>query len=143
MRQNNKISIWSQTKNRYGKPDYDDLNSFMKSKGINLEYVGNGYGSFQNAVRQKNVILMTYHSAKGMDFENVFMPLCETPMGLMGETEETVFMVALTRSRRNLYVSHSSTPYRLLEKIKSGCRYIDIDKELAPVQHGSNSQFGF
>ncbi len=140
---NNNTSYWVVAKNSYGKPDYNDLNRFMRSKGLNLEYVGNSYGSFQNAIQQKNVILMTYHSSKGMDFENVFMPLCETPMGLMGDAQETVFMVALTRSRKNLYVSYSSTPYHLLEKIKSVCRYIDIDRELAPQQASSSSQFGF
>ena len=133
---------WEVKYTQYKKPDYDSLNNYLRVQKINLEYVGNSFGSFQNSVSNKNVILMTYHSSKGMDFENVFMPFCDTPLGLSPSNEETVFMVALTRSRRNLYISHSDTPYYLLNKIKPNCRYIDIEKELAPVHQGNN-QYGF
>ena len=138
----NKVPKWEVKTNRYNKPDYTSLNQHLKNQKINLEYVGNSYGSFQNAVSNKNVILMTYHSSKGMDFENVFLPYCENPLGLDASNEETVFMVALTRSRKNLYISHSETPYYLASKIKQNCRLIDIEKELAPVQQ-VKGQFGF
>lgn len=136
------VPKWEIKYNNYNKPDYNSLNKHLSNQGINLEYVGNGYGSFQNTVLKKNVILMTYHSSKGMDFENVFMPFCEDPIGLSSPNEETVFMVALTRSRKNLYISHTGSPYYLLNRIKQNCRHIDIEKELAPVRQGTN-QFGF
>ena len=133
---------WEVVYNRYKDPDYDDLNSHLSRNGVNLEYVGNGNGSFEHAVRNKNVILMTYHSAKGMDFENVFMPFVNTELGLNFDKDETVFMVALTRSRKNLYLSHTGSPHDLVKRIKDQCRAIDIDRELNPVQNTGNT-FGF
>lgn len=133
---------WTTVYNRYGDPKYDDLNSHLRTNGINLEYVGNSYGSFEHAVRNKNVILMTYHSAKGMDFENVFMPFVNTELGLNGSKDETVFMVALTRSRKNLYLTHTDTPHYLVTKIKNNCRLVDIDTELSPVRNSGN-KYGF
>lgn len=133
---------WTTVYNRYGDPKYDDLNQHLQENGVKLEYVGNSYGSFENAVLNKNVILMTYHSAKGMDFENVFIPFVNTELGLHSDKDETVFMVALTRSRKNLYISHTDSPHYLVNKIKGNCRPVDIDNELTPARPQGTS-FGF
>lgn len=132
---------WTTVYNRFRDPDYDNLNQHLTDNGVKLEYVGNSYGSFEHAVQNKNVILMTYHSAKGMDFENVFMPFVNSELGLSTEKDETVFMVALTRSRKNLYLTHTDTPHYLVDKIKANCRHIDIEKELSPGTNGG--RFGF
>ena len=118
---------WTTVYNRFRDPDYDNLNQHLTDNGVKLEYVGNSYGSFEHAVQNKNVILMTYHSAKGMDFENVFMPFVNSELGLSTEKDETVFMVALTRSRKNLYLTHTDTPHYLVDKIKANCRHIDME----------------
>ena len=49
------------------------MNAFLKANGIKMQYVGNGYGNFSE--NDRRIILMTYHSAKGLDFDNVFIPL--------------------------------------------------------------------
>jgi ATP-dependent exoDNAse (exonuclease V) beta subunit len=65
-------------KNSWGKPDYGDLNRHFKSNGIKLQFIGSGYGSLSDAEQNKEAILMTYHSSKGLDFDNVFLPFLNT-----------------------------------------------------------------
>ncbi|MFT4757276.1 MAG: hypothetical protein ACI91R_001929, partial [Vicingaceae bacterium] len=55
LRQNGK-STWTLQENNYGKPDYNSLNNHFRNQGLKIEYVGNGYGSFQNAERNRNSI---------------------------------------------------------------------------------------
>ncbi|MFW5871648.1 MAG: 3'-5' exonuclease [bacterium] len=118
---------WFMQKNDYGKPDYHSLNSHFKNQGLKIEYVGNGYGSFQNAERNRNTILMTYHSAKGMDFDNVFLPFLSDDMTISKRDEETLFMVAITRSKMNLFITYSGYLHRLVSKFESTCQKIDLN----------------
>ena len=57
----------------------------------------------------RGVNLLTYHRAKGLEFEAVFMPLLvtgELPFRRSNEDEERrLFYVGLTRAKRHLYVS--------------------------------------
>jgi len=57
----------------------------------------------------RGVNLLTYHRAKGLEFEAVFMPLLvagELPFRRSDEDEERrLFYVGLTRAKRHLYVS--------------------------------------
>lgn len=123
----NEKSTWSLQKNNYGKPDYSSLNNYFRNKGLKIEYVGNGYGSFQNAERHRNVILMTYHSAKGMDFDNVFLPFLSDKTIISPKDEETLLMVAITRSKMNLFITYSDSPHNLVLKFKSKCQKIDLN----------------
>lgn len=115
---------WVLHKNRYGKPDYDSLNSHLRNQGIKLEYVGNSYGSFINAARNRNVILMTYHSAKGMDFDNVFLPFLNNDTVISKYDPETLLMVAMTRSKKNLFLSYSTELHYLVKRFESSCQKV-------------------
>lgn len=113
--------------NQHGKPDYNYVNRFLNEHNIKLEYVGNNYGSFQNAEKNRKVVMMTYHSSKGMDFRHVFLPFMNYGTRISASPEisdETLFMVALTRSNRNLYLTYSSTLHPLVEKFKDVCSEI-------------------
>ena len=46
---------------------------------------------------------MTFHSAKGLDFDNVFIPYANTSMYISPNDSlaKTLFMVAMTRRREN------------------------------------------
>jgi len=123
---------WDLVKNKYGKPDYDFLNTHFKNNGLKVEYIGNGYGSFQNAEKNRNLILMTYHSAKGMDFENVFLPYLSDYTYIK---DETLLMVAMTRSKGNLYITYSGYLNHLVERFESTCQRIDLHQ----VQHENSS----
>jgi superfamily I DNA/RNA helicase len=119
-------SQWSEKKNQYGKPDYGDLNRHFKSNGIKLQFIGSGYGALKNAEQNKEAILMTYHSSKGLDFDNVFLPFLNTHFYLHPSKAETLFMVAMTRSRKNLYLTYFGYTHDLVDKFKSECTEISI-----------------
>jgi superfamily I DNA/RNA helicase len=120
-------SIWVMQVNNYGRPDYNSLNSHLRQQGLKLEYVGNGYGSFQNAEHNRNTILMTYHSAKGMDFDNVFLPFLSDDTIISRGDEETLFMVAITRSKMNLFITYSGFLHHLVAKFESACQRIVLN----------------
>jgi hypothetical protein len=119
-------SQWSEKKNQYGKPDYGDLNRHFRSSGIKLQFIGSGYGALKNAEQNKEAILMTYHSSKGLDFDNVFLPFLNTHFYLHPSNAETLFMVAMTRSRKNLYLTYFGYTHDLVDKFKGECTEISI-----------------
>lgn len=59
--------------------------------------------------------LMTYHSSKGLQFETVFIPFCDAPQhdNWFIRNYQNALYVALTRTYRNLYLTHSErlTPF--------------------------------
>ena len=81
--------------------DFDKLNNHLQEQGIKLQYVGNRYG---NLKKTDYVIIMTYYSAKGLDFDNVFLPDVDNRMYITPNPNlsRRIFMVAMTRSRNNL-----------------------------------------
>jgi superfamily I DNA/RNA helicase len=110
--------------------NYSELNKVFSENGIRLEYVGNDYGSFRNAKEKHNIVLMTYHSAKGMDFDNVFIPFLSS-----SRHERFSFflpkplMVAITRSNLNLTLSYSGESMAFVDSIRDACFEIDIDSD--------------
>lgn len=117
---------WNEKTNQWGKPDYGDLNRHFKSNGIKLQFIGSGYGALKNAEQDKEAILMTYHSSKGLDFDNVFLPFLNAHFYLHPSNAETLFMVAMTRSRKNLYLTYFGYTHDLVDKFKSECTEISI-----------------
>ena len=134
---------WIEKTNSYGRVDYGDMNSHLRRHGIKMQYVGNGYGSFDE--NDHRIVIMTFHSAKGLDFENVFIPYANASMYISPNDNlaKTLFMVAMTRSRRNLYISYSGYPSDYLEAFKLNCSQIDISSTIQPQQSGGNSTWGF
>jgi len=122
---NNKPS-WTVKSNHWGKPDYGNLNTHLKDNGLKLQFIGSGYGSLWAAEQKKDGIIMTYHSAKGLDFDNVFIPFLNNNFYLHPSKAETLFMVAMTRSRKNLYLTYFGYPHNLVERFASECTKISI-----------------
>ncbi len=94
---------------RFQGKDYDAVNEALQRDGVPLQYLGSGHGSLDESDRRSISYVMTYHSAKGLDFETVFLP------GLTGrrtfwKDDEAIarrlLFVGLTRSRRNLFLSY-------------------------------------
>lgn len=133
---NNKAQ-WPRKENDFGKPDYKDMNKHLQRHGIPLEYIGNKYGSLESASGEGRIILMTYHSSKGLDFDNVFLPNQGLAnFHLKASSEETLYMVAITRSRKNLYLSYFSgngnsgflSPNSYTKRFISDCEHIRIQR---------------
>ena len=104
---------WYRINNRYGKPDYGSMNQHIKP--LRLHYVGNSYGSL---IGHNCVILMTYHSAKGLDFDHVYLPFLNQDASVFSEE---VFVVALTRTKYSLTITSSGTVHQYIERIKDLC----------------------
>ena len=121
---------WVPTTNRFGSIDFSSLNTHLSRNGMPIQYVGNGTGSFSEDSRK--ITVMTYHSSKGLDFDNVFIP--NLNRGLFITYDEslsrTLFMVAMTRSRNNLYLTYSGMKHEYLRNFSSDCNSIDIHANL-------------
>lgn len=138
--------IWTPQQNRWRKTDYAALNSHLSSEGIRLKYVGGGVGDFKTD--DHKVILMSYHSAKGLDFDNVFLPFMNSGLQISNEEmrSKTLFMVAMTRSRNNLYITYSGEKHPYLSLFSEQCSLIDIENALAfttmPRNQNATNVFG-
>lgn len=104
--------------NDYVKTVYNQL----KSLGGNYELRYNDREDFRNSQDSLNFTstnpkVMTYHSAKGLQFETVFLPYIENFSGQ--ESDRKALYVAMTRTYRNLYVMYSSMLPSPLSNINS------------------------
>ena len=120
---NNKVE-WKLVLNKWNKPNWYDLNKYLYKNNLNIEYIGNGAGNLFEAGQKGKIIIMTYHSSKGLDFDNVFLPFLSDDLNIQ---DETVFMVGMTRSKNNLYLTYSSTLHPFVTKFENECTKIEID----------------
>lgn len=102
---------------------------FFRSKGMRIEYKTNR-GSGIEAVDTlnfgtSNPKIMTYHSAKGLQFESVFLPECDSVRGDF----EGAFYVAMTRSYRYLYIMYTQCLPDILASIPSDLYSSTLERE--------------
>jgi superfamily I DNA/RNA helicase len=102
-----------------GMPNYELMNNHLKNIGIPIIYVGNGYGSLTEAERDNKVVITTYHSAKGLDFDYVYLPMVNDDM-YIHSNKDSLLLVALSRSKSGLFISYTGTIYPDLNKFLSG-----------------------
>ena len=129
---------WEQSTNEYGKVDFGDMNDYLKGQVIRLQYVGNGYGNFNIT---NCVYIMTYYSAKGLDFDNVFLPGIDNRLYITSSPNlsKRIFMVAMTRSRNELYICHTGLPHPYVNSFSANptdCIKVDINSVLNPSTNG-------
>ena len=102
---------------------FKEINAYLKKNKSPLQVFGGGSGSLYDSDTKKMVYLMTYHSAKGLDFANVFLPhltedvSLEPMKGASDDQERRLFFVATTRARERLYLSYHDEPHRFIEEI--------------------------
>lgn len=96
-------------------PDNDmvkEVGNMLKEQGINFEMRYNDREDWRNGIdtldfNSINPKIMTYHSAKGLQFETVFLPCIESFVDDR-ESDSKALYVAMTRTYRNLYIMYSS-----------------------------------
>jgi superfamily I DNA/RNA helicase len=124
----NEVDITEEISKMIRRKAYTDLNQIFMDNNIRMEYVGNEHGSFRNARNKHNIVIMTYHSAKGMDFDNVFVPFLSS-----SRHEKFSFflpkplMVAFTRANVNLTISYSGESMACVDNFRDACTEVDID----------------
>ena len=106
--------------------DYGPTNSHLKRQGLSLMYFGgSGGGELKNATKNKIVLLMTLHSAKGLEFDSVFMPFMDDerlpcpypPLRNKDEWQRRFIYVGLTRTKLNFYASYTGGISQYLESL--------------------------
>lgn len=118
----------------FNKPDYGKLNQHLYKQGIKLQCVTNGFGSFIE--RDDCITICTYHSAKGLDFETLFLPFCKRHID--SADDAVVFMVAMTRCRDQLYISFTSEMNRFISTFyndRKACVYSDLTQSQNNINH--------
>jgi hypothetical protein len=99
-----------------GRRDYTDFNEHWADNDTPLVYLGNSFGSFNESETKPLVYFMTFHSSKGLDFKNVFIPNLNSDTTLIArqalekdpDIDRRLLFVAVTRSRENLFLSFNS-----------------------------------
>jgi hypothetical protein len=111
-----KTSVPPRVKFTKGKRDYTPFNEHWSENNTPLAYLGNSFGSLVESDTRPLVYLMTFHSSKGLDFRNVFIPSLNSDTVIVGkralendsDLDRRVLFVAVTRSRENLFLSFNS-----------------------------------
>ena len=127
--------------------DYDSLANFLEHVSLVMDNSDNSEDDMVN--------LMTLHSAKGLEFDSVFLPGWEEGLfphqrsldqdGLAGlEEERRLAYVGITRAKKNLWISftanrrihnqwHSAIPSRFIKELPQE----HIEMECEKVQYGN------
>lgn len=82
--------------------EVDEAYDYFTNKGIEVEAKSYRHKD-ELDFTSDNPKLMTYHSSKGLQFENVFIPECTAE----GADDRNPMYVAITRTYRSLYIMHS------------------------------------
>jgi len=102
---------------------FKEINSYLERNDSPLQVFGGGSGSLYDSDSRRMVYLMTYHSVKGLDFANVFLPhltadtSLEPMKGASDLEERRLFFVAATRAIQRLYLSYHGEPHKFIEDI--------------------------
>lgn len=91
-----------------------DVGRMLRQAGVNVEERYNDKEDWRNSVDNLNFAstnpkVMTYHSAKGLQFETVFLPCMESYGDVVEKTYRKSLYVAMTRTYKNLYIMYSKT----------------------------------
>lgn len=108
--------------------DYTAFNDHMRRNNIALQFLGSNNGSLKDSEASSMCYLMTYKSAKGLSFDSVFLPSLDEDasfedgrtVGTTDEMQRRYLFVALTRTRRDLFLSYNGNPHTYLSEIPRG-----------------------
>ena len=91
-------------------------------------------------------IYLTKEFTKGLDFDNVFLPGLSQSLYINSSERlsRTLFMVAMTRSRNNLYLTHSGSRSAYLSNFADDCSRINVGDVLSgqTTTSGGGNIFG-
>jgi DNA helicase IV len=97
--------------NANAKNVYSYLNNLGLNPEVKFDFEGTSVMSL--SFNTNNPKILTYHSAKGLQFQSVFLPSCETT----DDFYQNPLYVALTRTYERLYISYSNELSPFLSKI--------------------------
>lgn len=111
-------------KNR-GEHSVESAKKYFDKKYFAIEAkIGYGAGSMDLDFKTDNPKIMTYHSAKGLQFEAVFLPMCNSG----DEKDRNALYVALTRTYRDLFILYSNHLSPFIASIDKTLFEVDNEK---------------
>lgn len=115
------VSYGKNRSSKSRKLDWDAINQELTESGLPIRYLGSGSGELLESDQMPLIYIMTYHSAKGLDFPHVFLPRMNSSVQLWRDDlglERRLFFVGVTRSRENLFITYSSKePHYLVSEL--------------------------
>ena len=113
-----------------------DVANELGKLGLNCEVkydVDDGMNSKNNLdFSSTNVKIMTYHSAKGLQFETVFLPYLEDFKPDGGRFQKALY-VAMTRTYKYLYVMYSGAKPSILSRIPNDLYLTTTEEEIDDI----------
>ena len=94
--------------------EVDDAYDYLTEAGLEVEAKSHRHKD-ELDFTSDNPKLMTYHSSKGLQFENVFIPDCTAE----GDDDRNPLYVAVTRTYRALYIMHSGNLSSFFDDVPS------------------------
>lgn len=120
---------------------YIDMNKAFERAGTAMSYYGNGAGTLRHGETGPHCYLMTIHSAKGLDFKNVFLPSLYRAGGF-GNVQPfvpRVCFVGVTRCVENLFLSRTgNTAEQPFDKLPD-----DVVTRIQPQEQSSDQVLFF
>lgn len=109
-------------------PNYDEFNQHFLKRKSPIQFLGSDNGSLKESDDRKIVYLLTYYSAKGLDFSTVFIPGLNHDFNVGGlpATHNSdwyklklsrLLFVAVTRARERLYLSSYGDPFGVIKSL--------------------------
>ena len=120
---------WTVEMTNFEAPHFGRLNSHLKTNQIKLQIVQNNFGDLNNAFENNEVVLQTYHSAKGLDYQIVCLPNASVEEAGNASIHNSLFYVAITRASGALIITQQRdniSPF--VEKIKEFCTIMDPNR---------------
>ena len=114
--------------------------NYLKSKGHNIEahfrdQSNSGYKVSDMNFSSDNPKLLTYHSAKGLQFEAVFLPQCDVEFEKFDKSMNIDSLyVAITRSYGYLFVMYSKKLSRFFEAVPKNLYVTTLETEKAIIE---------
>ncbi|MBC8601648.1 AAA family ATPase [Parabacteroides acidifaciens] len=114
-----------------------DIGGRLKCLGLNVELRYSDKENWRNSEDSLNFSttnpkVMTYHSAKGLQFETVFLPCIEDFSDDGGSQRKSLY-VAMTRTYRNLYIMYSGLLPKPLSDISPDLYEISEIEEIEDI----------
>ena len=136
------------TSKREGENSYSLANEQLSNAKIPLQYLGNSFGNLEDSDDRPLTYIMTYHSSKGLDFDTVFLPNLNNSVEFWRDSDDVsrrIFFVGVTRSRKNLFLSYSSSePHRYITGIdQSLLRTVNCEEALNDDDDDDDDEFIF
>jgi superfamily I DNA/RNA helicase len=123
-------SSWIVQNDGFGKPNFSLLNRHFDDNGIPLMILVGNAGKLDEAVSRNKIILTTYHSSKGLDFNYVYLPMIGSSLFFRADERiQALLLVALSRSSGGLTISYTGSMNDHFRPFLNSLTPIKIDEE--------------